>query len=684
MSDDAVLAPEAESPVNPYSLLEAVNDASDTVNTAWLLFLGVMSYLLITAAGVTHKDLLLNNDIPLPILQVKIDLARFFFFAPIILVLFHAGVVAQMVLLARKALEFDMAIRLLETTERRSHPLRLELHNYFFVQAIAGPDRSRVMSTFLHGMVWLTVVFLPVLILLYIQVVFLPYHDVAITTAHRVALIADIALLCTIGTFLARSERSYYATFHRTARSHPGTTFSTAVLFVLVSLFSLFIATIPGERLDRITDIVRGRTTPAFAQRAESGSVIGFVVPFLRPSPDGSLFGLFYRNLVVTDLDLVPDNSVQPGEASLNLRGRDLRYARLDRTDLHQADFTGADLEGASFVSADLRNVFMGCADLDSLLLREDRVGGKCTDARFANFARARMNDARMAGIDGRGSNFSFATLTGAELPHAQLGGADFSSAHLERADLSGGVTLYGGNFLTASLQGADLTSARLMLADFTSAGMQGAILSHARLEGAILRDADLEGSDMQSARLFNTDLTGARIATADLRGALVWRSPPPMPDMQGLVDTQQLAMRSPDDLDVASIRSLIGRVADERLKSKLEDGLAPLLAGKAGTGWSETPDAAKWRELQGQSSSAADGYKLRLTEGLVRLACRALWSSGSVAVGIGKRSLGPAFRGDLPTYYARLKGNDCAASRNMPTKFMADLGSAADIARGQ
>ena len=61
------LAPEAEAPVNPYSLLEAVNSASDTVNTAWLLFLGVMSYLLITAAGVTHKDLLLNNEIPLPI-----------------------------------------------------------------------------------------------------------------------------------------------------------------------------------------------------------------------------------------------------------------------------------------------------------------------------------------------------------------------------------------------------------------------------------------------------------------------------------------------------------------------------------------------------------------------------------------------------------------------------------------
>lgn len=678
------LAPDAEAPVNPYSLLEAVNSASDTVNTAWLLFIGVMSYLLITAAGVTHKDLLLNNDIPLPILQVKIDLARFFFFAPVILVLFHAGVVSQMVLLARKALEFDMAIRLLETSERRTHPLRLELDNYFFVQAIAGPERSRMMSSFLHGMVWLTVVFLPVLILLYIQVVLLPFHDVTITSAHRVALFADIILLCTIGTYLARSEQAMFHTFHRTVRTHPGTTVSTAVVLVIVALFSVFVATIPGERLDRVTDLVRGRTTPAFAQRTEAGSITGFVVPFLRPSPDGSLFGLFYRNLVVNDIDFVPDNQVQPGEASVNLRGRDLRYARLDRTDLHQADFTGADLEGASFVNADLRNVSMGCADLDSLLLREDRVAGKCTDARFANFTRARLNDARMSGIDARGATFASTVMTGVELPYSQLGGADFSSARLERADLSGGVTLYGGNFLTASLQGADLTSARLMLADFTSAQLQGAVMSHARLEGAILRDADLEGADLQSARLFNTDLSGAKITSVDLRGALVWRVPPPERDAQGLADFDQMVIRAPDELDIGSIKSLIDRVADERLKTRLDEGLAPVVNGRAGAGWGATPDAQKWREMQTASASLADGYKIKLTEALTRLACRALFANGSVAVGVGKRSLDPAFKGDLPTYYARLKGGDCASSRNVPPKFLSDLGSAADIARGQ
>ena len=157
---------DADAPVNPFSLREAVNASSDTVNTAWLIFLGLMAYFVITVAGITHRDLLLNNDIALPILQVKIDLMRFFLFAPFLLMLFHLGVVSQLVMVARKTLEFDRALRMLEVSDKRTHPLRLELHNFFFVQAIAGPERSRIMSAFLHGMSWLTLVLIPVVMLL--------------------------------------------------------------------------------------------------------------------------------------------------------------------------------------------------------------------------------------------------------------------------------------------------------------------------------------------------------------------------------------------------------------------------------------------------------------------------------------------------------------------------------------
>ncbi len=501
---------DADAPVNPFSLREAVNASSDTVNTAWLIFLGLMAYFVITVAGITHRDLLLNNDIALPILQVKIDLMRFFLFAPILLVLFHVGVVAQLVLLAGKAMELDAAIRLIESTDARNHPLRLEIDNFFFVQAIAGPDRSRVLSTFLHGLSWLTLVVLPVLVLLYIQVVFLPYHDISMTWAHRLAVLADIAMLIGIGVFLVKADTSFFSAFQRTSRSNPVSFAVTSVLLILVAFFSVFVATVPGEAVDRVTlTRLNGRPAP----NGQGALIPGFSSPFWQGRIDGSLFGQFQRNLVVTDTDMVIDKDMTLGETSINLRGRDLRYARLDRSDLHQADMTGADLEGASLQLADLRGVKMACNDIGTLLLGGDGEAAKCTRARRANFSRANLTEARLAGVDLQGSIFDDAEMTGADLSQGLMKGTRFNGTQLGRAELSGG-SFHGASFLGAHLQGSNLAGAKMLLADLKSASLIGAFMMHAQLEGASLDNADLTAADLQQARLH-----GASLAHVDDRG---------------------------------------------------------------------------------------------------------------------------------------------------------------------
>ena len=433
MNDSSRTGLDTETPVNPYSLLEAVNRSSDTANTAWLLFIGLMAYLLITVAGVTHKDLLLNAAITLPVLQVNIELTRFFLFAPIVLVLLHLGVVGQLVLLARKTLEFGSSIRMLEISDQRTHPLRLELDNFFFVQAMAGPERSRIVSIFLHGMSWLTLVLLPLAMLLYIQIVFLPYHDVGITWVHRVAVLADIALLLFIGVFLTRSEISFFRAFWRTSLHHPLSLLVTAGLLVAVACFSLFVVTIPGEPVDRLA---AASSTERSAVERGGRYVFGYAVPGVSISDTDAVLGLFHRNIQVIDQDLVVDKDATPGEPTLNLRNRDLRFAKLDRTDLHQADMTGSNLDGASLVGADLRGVWMQCGNLDELLLTEDRRAARCTSARAANFYKARLGEAKMAGVDLRGARMEEAQLAGAELSHGMMIGTDFASAQLERANL--------------------------------------------------------------------------------------------------------------------------------------------------------------------------------------------------------------------------------------------------------
>ncbi len=682
MADLGRSTPDGETPVNPYSLLEAVNHSSDTAHTGWLIFLAIMVYFMIAVAGVTHKDLLLETPVTLPVLQVNIQLAQFFQFAPVVLVLLHLGLISQLTLLARETLEFDHAIRLLETTDKRTHPLRLEMNNFFFVQAIAGPHRSKVMSVFLHGISWLTLVALPVILILYIQVVFLPYHDENITWTHRVALLVDIAMLVSIGVFLMRAEPSFVHAFLRTTAAHPLSFLFTVVVLLLVMFLSLFVATIPGERLDRIAQQIIGidnedetGQNPRFAK--------GFAIPFLTFGSDGSLLGIFQRNLVVVDTDLVADKDQTPGEPSVSLRGRDLRFAKLDRSDLHQADFTGADLRGASLAGTDLRGAWLQCADVTELLLSEDRTSANCPTARRANFTRARLEEAHMIGVDLRNAKLEEAKLEGAELGYSLLAGANFSSAHLEKADLTGGVQAQGAIFLIASMQGADLTGAQLQAADLSSANLQGASLSYAHLEAAILRDADLSAASLNRAHLEGADLTNAKITGADFRGAIVWMTRPPGIDATGIADFSELAINPITETDVAAMKNAIDRIRSRRLKAAITEKLAPLMNVAEAAKWVSDPELAQWQNLAAVSAAQQpEPYKLQLTDYLVKLQCKARWGNGSVATGIARRAQSQQFRGDIVAIYDRLSAEDCPSSKLVPAKILRDLGAAADAVR--
>jgi uncharacterized protein YjbI with pentapeptide repeats len=670
MDDLSRVGLDTETPVNPYSLCEAVNRSSGSANAAWLIYMALMSYLLITVAGISHKDLLLNSDITLPILQVKIELTRFFLFAPILLVLLHLGLISQLVLLARKTLEFAAAIRMLETTDQRTHPLRLELDNFFFVQAIAGPERSRIVGVFLHGISWLTLVAMPVVLLLYLQLVFLPYHDVTITWVHRIALLADVGLLLFIGVFLARLETSFFRAFWRASLHHPLSLLVTIALFAAVAGFSLFIATIPGEGMDRSGAL----PLPRYAAAA------------IAPTPEGALLGFFHRNLNVTDMDLVVDKDVAPGEPSLNLRGRDLRYARLDRTDLHQADMTGASLDGASLVGADLRGIFMQCADLNELLLTDSRRAARCASARGANFAKAKLTGALMAGADLRGARFDEAQADAAQLPHALVAGATLASARLDRADLAG-ASLQGANFLLASLQGADLSGAKLQLADLTSASLQAANLSLASLEGAALRDAELEGASLRMARLNGADLTGAKLQGSDMMGAYVWRTVPPGSEAALInADMAQVVMRPLSEDELAALSTSMAPLEDAPLKARLADSLGPLADAGQNSAWAMAPDQQQWQGFVRATGemAGADGYKGRLTEFLTRLMCRPRFANGAVATGVVRRAVAPGFKGDIPAIYDKLRSPDCAGGHAASPRLVRELAGAADAARGQ
>ncbi len=645
MDDSTRAALDSETPVNPYSLLDAVNTAAARSNTAWLLFLGLMAYVALTVGALTHRDLLLDAGIVLPLRQVRIDLAGFFTIVPAAFALLHLMLVAQFVLLARKALEFDAALRLLESTDRRSHPLRLELDSSFFVQAMAGPERSRVVGALLHSIAWLSLLILPLLLLLYMQVAFLPFHHATVTAVQRAVVLADAVLLLPAGVFLMRAETSFLGAVLRLGFNNPGSAaFGVAVLAGAAAVSVL--ATVPA------------------------GSA--------RTGGNGALFGLLARNLDVADANLVSGKEGTAPARPVSLRGRDLRFARLDRADLRQAELTGANLAGASLRGTDLRGARMGCADPAALQQPGGRAKAGCTAAQRGDFSAARLGGASLTGADLSGARFDDASLESADLSGGLMAGATFERAKLQRADLSG-ASLAGASFLQANLQGAVLADAGLQMADFSGAGLQGASLASAQLAGAVLREADLEGAELRRAKLHGADMRGARLPAADLAGAAVWRTVPPSGDAVALADIANIALKPLGKDDIEALRALAAGVEANLPAGERTAGLDGLLKDLGEGGWTGSAGALTWMGLLRASEAAmAEGFRFRLAEHLGRMACRPRFADGSVAAGVVRRATAPTFKGDPLAIAERLKAADCAVSRTLPPLALLELAAAA------
>jgi hypothetical protein len=90
-------------PFDVEALEKSLNDSATRVSTIWISFLIFGLYLVIAAGTVTHRQLLLEDPVKLPVLNIELPLVGFFFLAPILFVVFHAYVLIQVLLLGRTA-----------------------------------------------------------------------------------------------------------------------------------------------------------------------------------------------------------------------------------------------------------------------------------------------------------------------------------------------------------------------------------------------------------------------------------------------------------------------------------------------------------------------------------------------------------------------------------------------------
>ncbi len=175
----------------------AVVGSADMARNVWVLFLSFGTYLAIAVGSVTHHQLLVEKPIRLPLLNVELPLVAFFLVAPLLFLIFHIYLLMHLKLMSDKVQHYNEVVRELELDRITKDHLRLQLPDFMFVQYLAEPSEGlkSLMHWLLILVAWLTVIAGPVILLLVIQLQFLPYHDAVITWIQRVIIFIDIVLL---------------------------------------------------------------------------------------------------------------------------------------------------------------------------------------------------------------------------------------------------------------------------------------------------------------------------------------------------------------------------------------------------------------------------------------------------------------------------------------------------------
>ncbi len=666
----------SSSVVTSEDLLDAANDASGQARNMWLFFLGLLTYLIVTLAGTTHKNLLLNDPVKLPFLNVDIPLFSFFIYGPVVILAFHLAILIQHAMLSYKLFRFTETLNDEGSHRQGSDLRRSRLHPYIVSQLIAGPERGALMGFLIRLMSWFSLVALPVMTLLYFQIAFLPYHSIEATYWHRIAVLIDCLILFSLWPYMRPATKREAKSKIRSEKRTSGwpwrvTAFGfgfggSATLALL--LFSWFVATIPDACFYKneqrgmnilCLDSIMAKFEPwnvTLKSGSQERKVFWLTAKLFEGPPDqvtGRPTSIWSRNIVLTDSDLVPEKKFNPGEVSLSLRGRDLRYAVLDRSDLHRVDFTGVDLRGASLKETRLEEAkfclplkvfprtcsqFSGADLKEANLMGVDFWGAKLSGAQLAfvrldgaDFRNAELEGANLSFAELKGADLSLANLKGAKLNYAKLQRAKFDEAELQKAEFSS-ANLQGANFNNALMAGANLSAANLQAAELNEAQLKGANLSEAKLEGANLRNADLRGSDLTEASLKGTDMKFVRIWGATFPGSKTSL------ELADLTNLSTAGLTSEEQKELAeALKALENDKLRKDLEKKMES--AGLLEDASDENW---PTKTEWRaKLDEFNNRDPEGYARKIVSFWISLSCGTPEISESVADRLARKENG-------------------------------------------
>lgn len=455
------------------ALLSSANDTAKLVRSVHLTFMLVMAYVGIIIASTTDVQLLKVSPVTLPLLNVKLPILEFYVITPWLLLFLHFNLLLQCYLLARKLHLFNDA--LLKCDAEAAGSMRDRLFTFALSYNIVGQQNSSLIRFFQNSMIVFSMVIVPLVLLTWAQIRFIPYHSEAITWSHRAVILIDCLLLWIVWPMIVLPETKlkqwlvlnkcrFYKMIGKGNRlnnikSRPnlkGTGQSSLMIssFLLVSI-SWLAAVHPDNNQDGskaeqffLADILFNLPGQPFRQDLYIKEKI-----LVKGEPSTK------TEVALTSKYGFTKSEVLKEVVGLPLQGRDLRFATFKNCTMPKALFQGADLEGAEFNGSFLQGANFLSAKLQGVnMVNSSLLGATLTDAdmRYGQFINTNMQLTEMDLANLQNAVLSYASLKHASLNGSQLQRAVLNSACLQNADLR------GARFDDAMLVGANITGARI------------------------------------------------------------------------------------------------------------------------------------------------------------------------------------------------------------------------------
>jgi uncharacterized protein YjbI with pentapeptide repeats len=298
---------------------------------------------------------------------------------------------------------------------------------------------------------------MPLALMLAFQLRFLAFHDEYVTMWHRVCLVADVGLLVLLvrwlKTVLGDRVRLLPEARGRWLRGGMDMARDMAgPVMVGYVAFSLLVATFPGEIHD------------------------GFLsLPDQKPD-------FLWRALAPRDVDFVDDDKLDKVQWTIDLRGRDLRWANLEGADLRKARVSGANLQDAN-----LSHSTLGESDFSESNI--SHADFSYSDTTYANFKKVYasavlFNDSKIDGSDFSEGEYYFGVFSESSIIGVKMYSSDFSGASFIRSNLSGSSGRYA-KFNLSSFDSSDIEGV-----DFSGSDLSEAFFSETKVWGFLFDDS--------------------------------------------------------------------------------------------------------------------------------------------------------------------------------------------------